>query len=104
MAGDVVEVWFPFTDMARGKNRPAVVLADVGMDDWVLCELTSQRQSGPGDVQVTTTDMQSGSLHRDSWARVGRLHTINDSVFHRTFGSLTNPKLAQIIAAVRNLF
>ena len=104
MVGDIIEVWFPFTDQTGGKSRPAIVLADVGMQDWVLCELTSQRLSRPGDVPVTSNDMQSGNLRRDSWARVGRLHTINDKVFNRTFGSLGNPKLSQILAAVRNLF
>ena len=104
LVGDIVEVWFPFTNLRGGKNRPAVVLADVGMNDWVLCELTSQRQSRPGDVPVTTGDIQSGRLHRDSWARVGRLHTLNDSVFSRIFGNLTTAKLSEIHAAVRNLF
>ena len=104
MVGDIVEVWFPFTNLRGGKNRPAVVLADVGMNDWVLCELTSRSQSRPGDVEVTPVDMQSGNLARNSWARVGRLHTLNDSVFARVFGSLTNDKLSEILAAVRNLF
>ena len=61
MVGDGIEVWFPFTDLTGGKNRAAVVLADVGMQDWVLCELTSRRQSRPGDVLVTPADMQSAT-------------------------------------------
>ncbi len=104
VVGDVVGVWFPFTDLSGGKTRPAVVLADVGMNDWILCELTSRRQSRPGDVPVSRSDMQSGSLSRDSWARVGRLHTLNGQVFSRVFGRLTNDKQAQIAAAVRGLF
>lgn len=104
MVGDVVEVPFPFTDLSSSKKRPAVVLADVGMNDWVLCELTSSRRSLPGDVPVTNNDMQSGRLDRNSWARVSRLHTLSARLFVRHFGRLTDAKQSEIAAAVRSLF
>ena len=44
MVGDVVLTPFPFTDLSEIKIRPAVVLAGVGMRDWVLCEITSSSQ------------------------------------------------------------
>ncbi len=40
-AGQVVLVPFPFSDLTRTKMRPAVVLADAGRDDWILCQITS---------------------------------------------------------------
>lgn len=36
-AGTVVLVPFPFSDLSQAKLRPAVVLADVGRGDWVMC-------------------------------------------------------------------
>jgi len=39
--GQVVLVPFPFSDLSRTKMRPAVVLADAGRDDWILCQVTS---------------------------------------------------------------
>ncbi len=39
--GEVVLVPFPFSDLSAAKVRPAVVLADVGRGDWVLCQVTS---------------------------------------------------------------
>ena len=104
VVGDVVQVWFPFTDMTGGKRRPAVVLAYVGMNDWILCELTSSNQSRPGDVPVRRSDMQSGTLNSDSSARVGRVHTLNEKLFRRIYGRLTDVKLAEIHTAVRGLF
>jgi mRNA interferase MazF len=41
-AGQVVLVRFPFSDLTRSKLRPAVVLANVGRNDWVLCQVTSK--------------------------------------------------------------
>ena len=40
--GAVVLVRFPFSDLSRTKLRPAVVLADAGRGDRVLCQITSK--------------------------------------------------------------
>ena len=33
---------FPFSDLSQAKLRPAVVLADAGRGDWILCQITEQ--------------------------------------------------------------
>lgn len=40
-AGAVVLVLFPFSDLSRTKLRPAVVLAESGPEDRILCQVTS---------------------------------------------------------------
>lgn len=39
--GQVVLIAFPFSDLSRSKLRPALVLAAVGRDDWLLAQITS---------------------------------------------------------------
>ena len=104
MVGDVVEVDFSFTDLTGSKTRPAVVLAHVWGDDWILCRLTTRRGSRPDDIPVTNQDMQSGRLKRISWARVGHVQTFDSRVFRRTFGRLTDAKSDEILQIARNLF
>lgn len=41
-AGAVVLVRFPFSDLSQTKLRPAVILANVGRGDWILCQVTSK--------------------------------------------------------------
>jgi len=41
-AGQVVIVHFPFSDLRQSKLRPAVVLAEAGRGDWLLCQITSK--------------------------------------------------------------
>jgi mRNA interferase MazF len=41
-AGQVVIVHFPFSDLSQSKLRPAVVLAEAGRGDWLLCQITSK--------------------------------------------------------------
>ena len=104
MVGDIVETPFPYTDLSDIKSRPAIVLADIGMADWILCALTSRRYMRPGDIAITRADLESGALDRDSWARPSRLHALNESLFEDTIGRLTDAKLAEVLAAVRGLF
>ena len=104
VVGDIVEVPFPYTDLSGQKSRPAVVLADVGMGDWLLCEITGRRRHRPGDIEITQGDMSAGALDRNSWARPGRIHALHESLFEDTVGRLTDAKLAEILAAVRALF
>ena len=104
MVGDVVEAPISFSDFSGSKVRPVLILADVGMRDWVLCPLTSQMQRRTDDIQIKQGDLQSGYLPRDSWARASRLYTLNERVFRRTLGRVSNAKQAEVVAAVRSLF
>ena len=40
--GDVVLIPFPYSDLSQAKRRPALAIADVGMGDFVLCQITSR--------------------------------------------------------------
>ena len=104
MVGDLVLAPFPYTDLSEVKIRPAVVLADVGMYDWILCEITSSIQMRAQHIPITQADLAMGRIRRDSWARPDRLTTLNERVFHRTLGRLTDTKLAEVTTAVRGLF
>ena len=104
MVGDVVLAPFPFTDLSDVKIRPAVVVADVGMQDWVLCEITSSPQVRDRYISIGRNDMETGTLKVRSWARPDRLTTLNGSVFERRVGRPSAAKHAEIAAAVRSLF
>ena len=43
--GTVVAIKFPFSDLSQTKLRPALVLADVGRQDLILCQITSKSYS-----------------------------------------------------------
>jgi mRNA interferase MazF len=58
--GAVVLVQFPFSDLSQSKLRPAVVLADVGRGDRVLCQVTSKSYGDSSAVKVDQSDFASG--------------------------------------------
>ena len=71
----VVSVRFPFSDLSRTKLRPAVILADSGRDDWILCQVTS-------------------------YARPGKLFTANRELMMDQVGTLNEEAFKQIIEAI----
>jgi mRNA-degrading endonuclease toxin of MazEF toxin-antitoxin module len=102
-AGAVVLVRFPFSDLSRSKLRPAVVLADAGRGDAVLCQVTSKSYGDQRAVTIATTDLATGSLRVTSFARPGKIFTANEAIITTTVGSLTPETLERVINAVVQL-
>lgn len=107
MVGDIVILPFPYADSADVKDRPTVLLADVGdgrYSDWIVCPVTRSRLLHRRAIPVSAADLVAGNLHPDSKVRPDRLSIFSESRFGNTIGRLTDAKLAEILAAVRNLF
>jgi mRNA interferase MazF len=101
--GSVVLVRFPFSDLSASKLRPAVVLASVDRDDWVLCQITSNPYADSRAVEIGDSDFASGNLMRTSYARPGKLFSANTSLMQRVAGSLTHAKVTAVVDAVVEL-
>ena len=96
-AGSVVLVPFPFSDLSHSKRRPAVVLADSGKGDWILCQLTSRSYADERAVELTDRDFISGGLRVTSYARPGKLFTAHEGLFISEEGTLMPEVLQRII-------
>src|SRR2546423_1909233 len=95
-AGQVVIVHFPFSDLTASKLRPAVVLAEAGRGDWVLCQITSKDYGDPRAIRLDATDFASASLRLTSYARPGKLFTAHNSVVAGLAGTLAPGKFGII--------
>jgi mRNA interferase MazF len=102
-AGAVVLVQFPFSDLSDSKLRPALVLADSGKGDWVLCQITSKSYADPQAVELKDVDFSSGSLKVTSYARPGKLFTANGLLIAVQIGSLKREAHQKIVDAVVSL-
>ena len=99
-AGQVVIVRFPFSDLSASKLRPAVVLADAGRGDWILCQITSKSYGDSQAIQLEDTDFARGSLHLSSHVRPGKLFTAHASLVAGQAGRLRTEKFSAIRDAV----
>ena len=101
--GSVVLVRFPFSDLSEAKLRPALVLADSGRGDWILCQITSNPYADPRAVTLSDADFDVGSLRVTSYARPGKLFTASSSLMVSQVGDLAPRTLQSIIEAVVDL-
>jgi mRNA interferase MazF len=102
-AGEVVLVPFPFSDLSAAKVRPAIVLAGVGLGDWILCQVTSNPYGDPHAVPLAASDFASGGLNVASFARPGKLFTANLTLMVRSVGRLKGPPCQQLLDVIVNL-
>lgn len=96
----VVLVRFPFSDLSGAKLRPALVLADPGRGDLLLCQITSNPYGDPLALELAAADFASGSLQRVSFARPGKLFTAHESLLHGQVGQLARESHARVIERV----
>ena len=99
-AGKVVLVPFPFSDLSQSKLRPAVVLADAGRGDWVLCQITSNPYGDLRAISLTEESFSAGSLRIASFARPGKLFTASSSLILNEVGLLRREVFQRIIKAI----
>jgi len=99
-AGAVVLVPFPFSDLSHTKLRPAVVLADAGRGDWILCQVTSNPYGDAYAVEMTNDSFVSGSLRVASFARPGKLFTANQDLMVSRVAILNVASFGTIVEAV----
>jgi mRNA interferase MazF len=104
VAGDVVVLPFPQTNLQLGKRRPALVVVDLAGDDLILCQITSQVHRDSYSILLENTDFRSGRLNVRSYIRPNRLFTVEQSVILYTAAQLTNIKLDETLGKLRTLF
>lgn len=102
-AGAVVLVRFPFSDLSQTKLRPAVVLADAGRGDWILCQVTSKSYGDSRAIRLEDTGFSTGSLRVPSYARPGKLFTANRDLIVSEVATVKPPLLKQVVDAVVDL-
>ena len=81
--GAVVFVRFPFSDLIQYKKRPALVLADVGRGDLLLCQITSQPYTDKQVIVLKQDSFISGNLIKVSYVRPGKIFTANISIVEK---------------------
>lgn len=104
VAGDIVVLPFPQTNLQAGKRRPALVVADAGRADLLVCQITSQFHSDAFAIPLAKSDFDQGGLPLASLARCNRLATVEQTVVIATSGRVTAAKLTEIKAKIRQLF
>jgi mRNA interferase MazF len=104
VAGEVVVIPFPQTDLKAGKRRPALVLVDLPGDDVILCQITSRVRSDESSVALDAPDFERGNLNQPSFIRPQRLFTVEQHGILYSVGRIRAAKLSEVLVKARALF
>ncbi len=97
---DIVQVPFPFSDLARQKRRPVLLLtAPDSLGDFLAVAITSQ----PGHtdaVPIKDADIVAGKLPKVSWVRSSKLFSLNQTTVVASLGSVKPEAFLRILGQV----
>ncbi len=80
--GDIVVLPFPFTDLSSSKKRPAIVLADLKGNDYIMLQITSKNTKDDYAVPLLQSDFSYGSLRQESNIRPNKIFTLDKNLLH----------------------
>jgi mRNA interferase MazF len=92
--GQVVLIHFPQTAAGTKKQRPGIVLLDIGDADLVIAPVTSKTRSAPGDLPLT--DLANSGLVLPSWVRLAKVATLLKTDVVRTLGRMASGDRSEI--------
>lgn len=98
--GDVVVVPFPFSDLTKAKRRPALVIAVLGGNDLILCQITSQSIKDSYSIFLNDADFVEGGLKQLSNLRPNRIFTADSHIILYRVGKLKSEKLNKVIEKI----
>ena len=104
VAGEVVVVRFPFSDLRRSKRRPALILAIADFDNLILCQITSKPYASQRAITLSATAFATGGLPIVSYVRPDKLFTADPTIVERTIGTLKDVNRRKVLTQVRQLF
>ncbi|MGA2142049.1 MAG: type II toxin-antitoxin system PemK/MazF family toxin [Brevinematales bacterium] len=103
IAGEVVIVRFPFSDLTSTKLRPALIIAGVDRKDYILCQITSKGYGDNRAISLKKGSFLEGQLPLDSYIRPGKIFTANSSIILKKTGKLERFYFQRVIESIISL-
>lgn len=100
MKGQVVVVPFPFSDLSGSKRRPALVVADWGGSDVVLCQITSKARYDGKEVSLSASDFATGGLPVASNIRPNKLFTADKATLLGVAGTISAGRYQEVVRSI----
>ena len=108
--GDIVLAYYPFTDSAEGKHRPALVVSanwyNRSKDTCLLSPITSaiHLSRGKDDFLLRGRDYQEAGLLHESIIRCGLLFAVDRQRITKRLGALPRGTFDQLLPLFNSLF
>lgn len=101
--GDVVVLPFPFTDLSSAKKRPALIIADLNGDDYIMLQITSKNIHDAYSIPLLNSDFLSGTLNQSSNIRPNKIFTLDEKLILYKIGHINVSKFAECISKIYSI-
>lgn len=93
---------FPYSSLGAVKKRPALVLADTGDEDFLLCRITSEAGRDLYDLEID--DWKEVGLLLPSTIRLSKIATLTKRLVLKKLGRLGSPERRRVRSTLKKLF
>ena len=100
--GDIVLIRFPQSGIDQRKQRPALVVLDIGDADVVVVPITSRERLGRGDIKLE--NWSECGLLRASWVRLEKVTCLEKIYISRSLGRVTHDDEIQLKSSWETLY
>jgi len=100
--GQTVIINFPYTDLSRGKPRPALLISKVPgkFDDWLICMISTKLEkvikTFDEIINKSSVDFDLSGLLSDSVIRISKLAVVSEDILIGTIGEISQKRLLRI--------
>ena len=94
--GDIVVLFFPYTDFSSVKKRPAVVIATLKGNNVILAQITTNQRNDEDLISLTKKDFASGSLISASFIMASLIFTTDSSKVEYKAGKIKPDKIKEV--------
>jgi len=102
VAGEVVVLDFPFSDLMSFKRRPALIIKIPKGEDLIICQITATSQEKSLEIPLVNKDFKEGELKRNSFVRIDKITTIKNTRIKYKIGLLKQEKFKDILEKLCN--
>ena len=99
--GDIVFTVFYQTD-GNKKQRPVLVILDIGDDDIILAPITTTERKNKGECKII--NWQKAGLILNSWVRLAKITCLDKRDNFRKLGALDGDDKKQMILVWNKLY
>ncbi|MEO6695462.1 MAG: type II toxin-antitoxin system PemK/MazF family toxin [Ignavibacteria bacterium] len=103
VAGDIIAINYPFSDLTSFKARPALIISKANKTEFIICQITSKDYEEPDAIKIEEQDLFEGTLHKTSYALTSKLFTSDSKLFKYKIGTLNKIKFHKVVSTIINI-
>jgi len=91
--GDIILIKFPFTNLAKSKKRPVLVIKDENELNDIVCFQITSNSKDSNLLKINNNDLIKSNLTLESYIKYDKCFTLNTSIVDKKIATVNNKLL-----------